>query len=71
MELDDGSYSVCPEQVESQSVEGTKRSLLPVSKTTVYTQGQKAICNQNDKVIPVKSFGGVPIERGPYHKTAP
>ena len=46
VELEDGSYKVCPEQVESHFVEGTKRSLLPVSKTTVSTQGQKAICNQ-------------------------
>ena len=46
VELEDGSYNVCPEQVESHFVEGTKRSLLPVSKTTVHTKGQKAICDQ-------------------------
>jgi hypothetical protein len=36
VELEDGSYSLWPEQVDPQLDEGTKRSLLPVSKSTVY-----------------------------------
>lgn len=34
-ELAEGSYKVCPLQVESQSGPGRNRSLLPVSKPTV------------------------------------
>jgi hypothetical protein len=33
--LASGSYAVCPEQVNPQLDEGRKRSLLPVSKSTV------------------------------------
>ena len=35
VELADGSYDLCPEQDDPQLVDGTKRSLLPVSKSTV------------------------------------
>ena len=42
--LAEGSYFLCPKQYvsmrsESQLVEGKKRSLLPVSKSTVYDTG--------------------------------
>jgi len=37
VELADGSYVVCPSQPELQFTEGRKRSLLPVSKATVYS----------------------------------
>jgi hypothetical protein len=67
VELADGSYFLCPKQVNPQLVEGTKRSLLPVSKTTVYGTGLDGNLESDDKVIPVKSTGGVPIETVPYH----
>ena len=46
VELVDGSYAVCPAQDESQFFEGTKRSLLPVSKSTVYDKVRGAILNR-------------------------
>ena len=39
VELASGSYSLCPEQLELQLVEGKERSLLPVSKFTVSCRG--------------------------------
>jgi hypothetical protein len=39
VELADGLYALCPEQDVPHFVEGTKRSLLPVSKSTVYNTG--------------------------------
>jgi hypothetical protein len=44
--LTDGSYEVCPEQDEEQFTEGTKRSLLPVSKSTVYNKVRGPILNR-------------------------
>lgn len=70
MELAYGLYSLCPEQDESQFVEGIKRSLLPVSKSTVYNTGSDIDFEGDNKVIPVKVLGGVPIEMVPYHKSA-
>jgi hypothetical protein len=35
VELADGLYNLCPEQDDPQLGEGTNRSLLPVSKSTV------------------------------------
>ena len=40
VELADGSYRLCPSQLESHFAEGRKRSLLPVSKATVYFNRQ-------------------------------
>ena len=45
VELIDGSYSLCPEQDDPQRLEGTKRSLLPVSNCTADDTGQTAIIN--------------------------
>jgi len=52
VELADGSYALCPEQDESQSFEGTKRSLLPVSKSTAYDTGSKGqLLNRRKQVL--------------------
>lgn len=67
MELADGSYFLCLKQFTSQLVKGTKRSLLPVSNSTVYDTGLDVDLESDDKFIPVKSSGGVPIETVPYH----
>jgi hypothetical protein len=37
VEDEDGSYFLCPLQVESQYDAGRKRSALPMSKSTVYS----------------------------------
>jgi hypothetical protein len=46
VELADGSYASCPEQDEEQFSEGTKRSLLPVSKSTVHDKVRGPILNR-------------------------
>ncbi len=69
VELANGSYSLCPEQVESQFFKATKRSLPPVSKPTAYETGPDDLFLTGDsKVTSVKSSGGVPIEMSPCHK---
>ena len=51
MELADGSYALCPEQDEEQFFEGTKRSLLPVSKSTVHnTRSEGQFLNREKPV---------------------
>jgi hypothetical protein len=68
VELAFGSYSVCPEQLESQLDEGKKISLLPVSKSTVSCQGSVGgLKSSYKKLIPVKDTGGVPTEMVPNH----
>lgn len=69
VKLVDGSYSLCPEQDESQFFEATKRSLPPVLMSTEYETGSDNRFQTGDSnVLPVKFFGGVPIEMVPYHK---
>lgn len=68
VELACGSYSLCPAQLESQLGEGKKRSLLPVSKSTVSYRGSiNDFESSYRKDIPVKDTGGVPTEMVPYH----
>lgn len=45
MELADELYFLCPEQVDPQFIDGMKRSLLPVSKSTIYDTDQIEIIN--------------------------
>jgi hypothetical protein len=71
VELAFGSYKLCPEQLESQLGEGKKRSLLPVSKSTVSCRGSvNDFKSPYRKVIPVKDLGGVPTEMAPNHNRA-
>jgi len=69
--LADGSYVSCPEQLDAQFTDGTKRSLLPVSKSTAYNVwSDEKIGEQIRKIIPVKESACVPIEMEPYHNRA-
>jgi hypothetical protein len=68
VELACGSYSLCPEQFALQFGEGKKRSLLPVSKSTISCRGSvSGFESSYRKVIPVKETGGVPTEMVPNH----
>jgi hypothetical protein len=70
VELASGSYCLCPEQFEPQLREGKKRSLLPVSKSTVSCRGLvsgNGFESSYRKVIPVKDTGGVPTDMFPNH----
>ena len=71
VELASGSYGLCPEQLELQLGEGKKRSLLPVSKSTVSYRGfVSGYKSSYRKVLPVKDTAGVPTEMVPYHNVA-
>jgi hypothetical protein len=68
VELVSGSYCLCPEQLESQLVEGKERSLLPVSKSTVSCRGSVSGFESScGKVIPAKFTDYVSIEMVPNH----
>ena len=67
VELALGSYNVWPEQSAPHPVDGKKRSLLPVSKSTASSRGHNVTSVNRVKVIPVKCWGGVPTEMLPDH----
>ncbi len=68
VELALGSYRLCPEQSDPHIGEGKKRSLLPVSKSTVSCRGSESGFGQScKKIIPVKVTAGVPTEMVPNH----
>src|SRR6266702_6693433 len=65
VELSEVSYSTCPLQETSQSRPGRKKSLLPVSKSTVHCPVHSKRYNVSDN-SPVKVLAGLPTDIEPY-----